>query len=101
MLLWPRDNFGDGPPPNATKHVVRMYARAYILTLVGTVLFLDKSGTHVQLSVLFLLRDLEEVGTFSWDSFVLACLYRELCRATRPNINKISGPLILLQVCAI
>lgn len=97
-LSWLRDNFGDGPPPNATEHVLRSYVRAYILALLGTVLFPDKSGTHIRLFVLPLLRDLEEVGTFSWGSAVLACLYRELCRATRPNSTQISGPLILLQI---
>lgn len=35
----------------------------------------------IRLFVLPLLRDLDEVVIFSWDSAVLAYLYRELCRA--------------------
>lgn len=87
-----------GPPLNAADHVVHHYFRAYMLALVASVLFPDKSRTNVRLPVLPLLRDLEGVGTISWNSDVLTCLYRELYRATWPTSNQIVGPLILLQI---
>lgn len=91
----------DGPPPDTEDHVVRQYAKAYMLALVGSVLFLDKSGTDIRLFVLSLLRDLVGTNTISWGSTVLSYLYHELCRAARSTSNQIAGPLILLQVCAI
>lgn len=98
-FTWLRDNFVDSPPPDAADHVVRQYARAYILALVGSVLFPYKSGTNIRLFVLPLLHNLEGTSTISWGSAVLAYLYRELCRAARPTSDQIVGPLILLQIC--
>ncbi|KAF7821946.1 serine/threonine-protein phosphatase 7 long form-like protein [Senna tora] len=44
--------------------------------------------------------DLTAVRTFSWGSAVLAYLYRELCNATDPNTNDISGCMVLLHLWA-
>lgn len=55
----------------------------YILTLIWSVLFHDKSGINIHLFVLHLLSDLEEVGTFLWDNSIL-----EVCSASyvvQPN----------------
>lgn len=84
-LRWLRDTLGTGPPPQATEDVVRNLARAYILALIGMMLFADKSGNQVRLFLLPLLRDLEEAGSLSWRSAVLAWLYRELFCATSPD----------------
>lgn len=96
-LRWLRDTFGAGPPPQATEDVVGNFARAYILALIGVMLFADKSRNQVRLFLLPLLRDLEEAGSLSRGSAVLACLYHELCRATSPDNSGIAGPLIILQ----
>lgn len=47
------------------RYYTPQYARVYMLAQVGSVLFLDKLGINVLLFVLFLLRDLETVSTFS------------------------------------
>lgn len=99
-LNWLRARFGTGPPVDATDEVVRHYARGYILALFGHVLFVDKSGDEVRLSALPLLRDFAQAGLYSWGSAVLACLYRELCRATRATSSEIAGPIVLLQTWA-
>lgn len=70
----------------------------YILSLIGVVLFADKSRNQVRLFLLSLLHDLEEAGSLSWGNAVLAYLYRKLCRATSPDSSGIVDPLILLQV---
>lgn len=44
-FTWPRTNFVDGPLNAAYDD--RHYARAYILELVGSALFTNKSGTDV------------------------------------------------------
>ncbi|KAF1896107.1 hypothetical protein Lal_00042871 [Lupinus albus] len=44
-----------------------------------------------------LLRDISRVHRYSWGSACLANLYREMCRATKPNAKALGGCLMLLQ----
>ncbi|CAA0814025.1 Serine/threonine-protein phosphatase 7 long form homolog [Striga hermonthica] len=87
-------------PDDASDTMVEYYARAYILQLLGGQLLSDMSNNKVKLMYLPLLRDLEVAGRLSWGSAVLACLYRALCRATKPETSDICGPLVLLQIWA-
>lgn len=43
-LWWLQWHFGRGPPPHATDILLRQYAYAYMLALVGSVLFPNKLG---------------------------------------------------------
>lgn len=67
---------------NAIEDVMHTFARAYILAMLGIVLFADKSGNQVWLFLLPLLRDFKEAGSLTQGNSVLACLYCGLCRAT-------------------
>ncbi|XP_073123508.1 uncharacterized protein [Henckelia pumila] len=87
-------------PDGASEDIVKFYARAYILQLLGGQLLSDMSNNKVKLMYLPLLRDFESAGRLSWGSAVLACLYRALCRATKPETSDICGPLVLLQIWA-
>ncbi|KAF7814543.1 serine/threonine-protein phosphatase 7 long form-like protein [Senna tora] len=87
-------------PPNPTVVDIEHFARAYILKLIGGYLMPDKSSKEVYLMYLPLFADLTAVRTFSWGSAVLAYLYRELCNATDPNTNDISGCMVLLHLWA-
>ncbi|KAL6543076.1 hypothetical protein OROHE_010596 [Orobanche hederae] len=87
-------------PDGADEETVKFYARAYILQLLGGQLLSDMSNNKVKLMYLPLLRDLEASGRLSWGSAVLACLYRALCRASKPETSDICGPLVLLQIWA-
>ncbi|KAJ7960439.1 serine/threonine-protein phosphatase 7 long form-like [Quillaja saponaria] len=73
------------------------YARAYILQLMGGLLFTSKTSTHVHICFLSLLENLYVAGQYSWGSASLAWLYREMCHATHLDASEIVGPLILLQ----
>ena len=86
------------PPAGVDDVILQCYARAFILALLGGALFTDKTGTHVQLCYLPLLRDFTEISHYSWGSAVLAYLYRKLCRASLDSATEISGPITLLQV---
>jgi hypothetical protein len=68
--------------------------------MIGGSIFADKSGDKVHLQWLGLLRDFDIAGSYSWGSATLAWLYRELCRATKPNTKDIGGALILVQLWA-
>lgn len=96
-LSWLRRNFSH-LSPDADDLTVQRFTRAYILMIMGSVLFADKSGDSVQLLYLPLLRDLEKAGTYSWGSATLAFLYRELCRASRRGTKQIGGLVLLLQL---
>ncbi|RVX18379.1 Serine/threonine-protein phosphatase 7 long form-like [Vitis vinifera] len=85
------------PPARVDDVILQRYARVFILALLGGALFADKTGTHVQLCYLPLLRDFTEISHYSWGSVVLAYLYRELCRASLDSATEISGPITLLQ----
>ncbi|XP_052118710.1 serine/threonine-protein phosphatase 7 long form homolog [Arachis duranensis] len=90
------ETFGECPE-DADDDTVRRYARAYIMMLLGTQLFADKSGNRIHIRWLPYVARLEELGTYSWGSTVLAWLYRCMCRVANRHVIKLAGPLQLLQ----
>ncbi|QHN79073.1 uncharacterized protein DS421_19g666950 [Arachis hypogaea] len=72
---WFQETFGECPE-GADEDTVRRYARAYIMMLLGTQLFADKSGNRIHIKWLPFVARLEEMGTYSWGSAALAWLYR-------------------------
>ncbi|KAJ7951353.1 serine/threonine-protein phosphatase 7 long form-like [Quillaja saponaria] len=87
-------------PADGDDITAQRYARAYILQLMGGLLFTSKTSTHVHICFLSLLENLYVAGQYSWGSASLAWLYREMCHATHLDASEIAGPLILLQVWA-
>ncbi|KAH9611726.1 hypothetical protein KSS87_001175 [Heliosperma pusillum] len=71
---WLTENFS-GLPEQANEQALHQYVRAYLLILMATVMFPDKSGNDIQVVYLPLLRDLNAIDDFSWGSAVLATLY--------------------------
>ncbi|RYR20517.1 hypothetical protein Ahy_B03g065686 [Arachis hypogaea] len=93
---WFQETFGECPE-DADDDTVRRYARAYIMMLLGTQLFADKSGNRIHIRWLPYVARLEELGTYSWGSAALAWLYRCMCRVANRHVVKLAGPLQLLQ----
>ncbi|RYR56985.1 hypothetical protein Ahy_A05g022724 [Arachis hypogaea] len=68
---WLQETFGE-LPEGADEPTVRRYARAYIMMLLGTQLFVDKSGNRIHIMCLSYIARLEDMGgptgydTFSW-----------------------------------
>ncbi|QHN86665.1 uncharacterized protein DS421_16g548170 [Arachis hypogaea] len=93
---WFQETFGECPE-DADEDTVRRYARAYIMMLLGTQLFADKSGNRIHIRWLPYIATLEELGTYSWGSAALAWLYRCMCRVANRHVVKLAGPLQLLQ----
>ncbi|KAD5508137.1 hypothetical protein E3N88_15840 [Mikania micrantha] len=85
--------------PNALQCTQR--ARLIILYLCGGTLFPDSTNSKVPLLYLNNLLDLSVSSRYSWGSAVLACLYRNLCKATHPDAVEITGPVYLLQLWAL
>ncbi|QHN97245.1 uncharacterized protein DS421_18g625720 [Arachis hypogaea] len=93
---WFQETFGECPE-GADEETVRHFARAYIMMLLGTQLFADKSGNRIHIKWLPFVARLEEMGGYSWGSAALAWLYRCMCRVANRHVVKLAGPLQLLQ----
>ena len=94
-LSWLNNEFQD-LPHDADDVVIAQHARAHILTLIGSLLMSDKSGSRVHLMYLLLLSDLNNVSNYSWRSSVLACLYCALDHGVEFNQENIGGCTLLL-----
>ncbi len=75
-----------------------MAARAYLLHLVGSTLFADKSGTRTKVAYLSMFVDLGDVGSYSWGGMALAYMYDQLREASKAMTKQMAGYLTLLQV---
>ncbi|KAG8481534.1 hypothetical protein CXB51_026308 [Gossypium anomalum] len=99
-FTWLKANF-EYLSVNATKEELMYAARAYIMHIIGGVLMPNANNNRVHLQYLPLLANLCNVYSYSWGSAVLAMLYRELCRTTKPDAVDIGGYLVLLQSWAL
>ncbi|RYQ93303.1 hypothetical protein Ahy_B09g099573 [Arachis hypogaea] len=81
-------------PADASEETVRIYARVYIMMLLSTQLFGDKSGNRVHIRWLPFVARLDDMGSFSWGSVALAWLYRCMCRVANRNVTNLAGPYI-------
>ncbi|XP_038688495.1 serine/threonine-protein phosphatase 7 long form homolog [Tripterygium wilfordii] len=100
LLSWLVVNFGEHNPPaeDAPEVVLQQYARAYILAILGSILFPSTRGDSIPLIFLPLLSNLQETSSYSWGGAVLACLYHNLCRGCMSTTRTIGGCIILLQL---
>jgi hypothetical protein len=96
-LSWLREHF-ILMPGNANADRVRQHARAYILHMIGTLLFPDSNKGTVHARWLPLLEDLDLCGTLSWGSAVLAYLYREMAHVSLMKKKELHACISLLQV---
>ncbi|XP_047267778.1 serine/threonine-protein phosphatase 7 long form homolog [Capsicum annuum] len=76
---------------------VHRISRLYMLLILGAILFPNTSENRLSLQFLYFLVDLDETGTYSWDSAVLAYLYHCLCQISIDG-KKLGGFVPLLQV---
>ncbi|QHN77093.1 uncharacterized protein DS421_19g649660 [Arachis hypogaea] len=66
-------------PADASKETVRIYARASIMMLLSTQLFMNKSGNRVHLHWFPFVARPNNIGSYSWGTAALAWLYRCRC----------------------
>ncbi|XP_073279486.1 serine/threonine-protein phosphatase 7 long form homolog [Primulina huaijiensis] len=74
------------------------FARCVALMIIGRIMLPDYQEGSARLIFLQLLRDIDNVKSYSWGSAVLAFLYRELCNVSRIEKTTMAGPLYILQV---
>ncbi|KAJ3691366.1 hypothetical protein LUZ61_020530 [Rhynchospora tenuis] len=98
-LSWLRTKFGS-LRPDATNLEVQQHFRAYLLCVLGSFLMTDLTGDSVPCMYLRLLIDVDNIGSYSWGSAILAKMYRMLCHACKKNAKQIAGPIPLMQMWA-
>ncbi|KAH0707603.1 hypothetical protein KY290_010122 [Solanum tuberosum] len=81
----------------ATQDMVNQKARCYMFWMIAGMMMTDTSGSFLKLMYLPMLEDVNAIGSYSWGSATLACLYRFLCKSSQSNQNEIAGFLPLLQ----
>ncbi|CAM8914411.1 unnamed protein product [Rhodiola kirilowii] len=84
-------------PADADEETLKKYARAYLLNLIETTLFSNKSGNTIPLCFLPLLEDLDKIRDYSWGSAVLACLYSNMCSACTIGHRGLAGAPLIIQ----
>lgn len=73
-------------------------AIAYLLYTIGSLVCCDKSGNKVSVHFLQCLKNLDEVGSYSWATACLSWLLRNLAVTTRSDVHQMTGCMTLLQV---
>ncbi|KAK4731315.1 hypothetical protein R3W88_024303 [Solanum pinnatisectum] len=81
----------------ATQDMVNERARCYMFWMIAGLMLEDTSSGLLNLMYLPMLKDITVVGSYSWGSTTLACLYRFLCKASQSTQNEIAAFLPLLQ----
>ncbi|KAI5435105.1 hypothetical protein KIW84_021798 [Lathyrus oleraceus] len=71
--------------------------RAYLLMLVGSTIFADKTFTLVEARYLLLSTDLDRCSGYSWGAVALVTLYRYLGDASMYSCKQLGGYPTLLQ----
>ncbi|XP_050909140.1 protein MAIN-LIKE 1 [Lathyrus oleraceus] len=71
--------------------------RAYLLMLVGSTIFADKTFTLVEARYLLLFTDLDRCSGYSWGAAALVTLYRYLGDASMYSCKQLGGYPTLLQ----
>lgn len=67
-----RDQFKE-MPENATKEQIEHYTRAFILDILGSMIFPDTSGDGVPAMYLQFLQDLDKPKEYNWGQQLLPC----------------------------
>ncbi|QHN91677.1 uncharacterized protein DS421_17g576980 [Arachis hypogaea] len=100
---WFQETFGECPA-GADEETVWCFARAYIIMLLDTQLFADKSSNRIHIRWLPYVARLEEMGGYRHvvhvhvaECMCMCMLYRCMYRVANRHVVKLAGPLQLLQ----
>ncbi|CAI0433958.1 unnamed protein product [Linum tenue] len=104
-ITWLREHFNN-LPLNASSEITEQFARAYALSLMGCMMFPDRTEATVHLQYLLLLDNWRSTRGYAWGATVLAYLYREMGRLvlhmtqSSSTGGDLGGWLALLQLWA-
>lgn len=72
--------------------------RAYLLYLVGTTIFVDKSATYVDVFYLRYFEDFKQIHEYNWGATCVAYLYSKLFEGCKWKTKKVASNITLLTV---
>jgi hypothetical protein len=72
--------------------------KAFLLLLLGYTLFAGKNSKTISLLWMLAIRDLANIGTWSWGAMGLAFLYEQLNLTSDANVGSVGGYMSLLVV---
>ena len=84
--------------PSSPKVRIQHTRRYPFFFLIEEFLFPNTIGLFALNYWLYLLMDLNQTRTYSWESVVLTFLYRGMCETSHPNKKVLAGCNFLLQV---
>lgn len=97
-MTWLRSEFGTLSDDILDQDI--LYAvGAYMLDLVGKVIFIDNRYNKVHYKWLMYLEHISWRGAFSWESAVFSNLFSEMSKVALRVKKEITGCPILLKVC--
>ncbi|KAH9611220.1 hypothetical protein KSS87_009164 [Heliosperma pusillum] len=73
------------------------HAQGYMAVLLGSTIFVDKSGDRIRPQLFPLLGDIHSIPSYSWGAGTLAYMYRQFGLSSRSGMRTIVGCLSLLQ----
>lgn len=82
-------------PEDALKDVLGQHRKAYILWLIGAVLFHTKSKDTVHSRYMACVGQIDGIAQYAWGAAVLSYLYRVLHLATRKSKNIVAHVTLL------
>lgn len=85
-------------PSHPSRRLVAIYTKAYVMYILGRILFSSSSRNVVHPRYLLFLENVTEISEYAWGAAVLACLYRSLHKASRRGAKALNGCSTLLQV---
>ena len=74
------------------------YVKAILLLLLGYTLFAVKNNKTISLFWMFAIRNLDDIGTWSWGGMRLAFLYEQLNLTSSEHVGSVGGYMTLLVV---
>ncbi|XP_026433312.1 protein MAINTENANCE OF MERISTEMS-like [Papaver somniferum] len=80
-----------------TKECIFATDNAYVLYILGSVIFPDFSGARVSANFIHLLQPFDKIHEFSWGTAILAHSLNGLRKASRTERNQIGGNMAFLQ----
>ncbi|XP_026428701.1 protein MAINTENANCE OF MERISTEMS-like [Papaver somniferum] len=80
-----------------TKERIFATANAYVLDIMGSVIFPDVSGARVNANFIQLLEPFNKIHEYFWGTAILALSLNELRKASRAEWNQIGGNMDFLQ----
>ena len=73
-------------------------AKAYLLLVLGSTFYANKSWSAIQIGYLDMMEDMTRLNRYAWGAIALACLYDHLKIASRYDCRQVGGFIGLLQV---